>query len=107
MTPYAVLLVKPTDDDLTIRKRFHELSKAQHPDRFGAAGVPGPLWYLISEAYGQVKTAEARRTWNEWQRKLARTCGDCEGSGVVWKRLGKDKSAKLCTTCNGEGRTKK
>ena len=107
MTPYSVLLVKPTDDDLTIRKRFHELSKANHPDRPGAGGVPGPLWQVLVDAYGQVKTAALRAQWCRAQSQLARLCTICGGNGVTWRRVGKDRSPIICEKCNGEGRVKK
>ena len=106
-TPYSVLLVKPNDDDLTIRKRFHELSKVQHPDRDGAAGVPGPLWQSLVDAYGQVKTVGHRTAWHQAQAHLARLCHTCDGYGVTWKRVGKDRSPIICEKCNGEGRVKK
>ena len=107
MTPYAVLGMRPTDDDLTIRKRFHELSKLQHPDRLGAGGVPGPLWQVLVDAYGQVKTEGHRTAWCRAQSQLARLCTICGGNGVTWKRIGKDKGAVICAKCNGEGRVKK
>ena len=106
-TPYAFLLVKPGDDDLTIRKRFHELSKTQHPDRHGAGGAPGPLWQPLVDAYGQVKTAALRVQWHREQVQLARLCPTCEGLGVTWKRVGKDRSPIICEKCGGEGRVKK
>ena len=37
MTPYAVLLVKSTDDDAVIRARFHALARNEHPTRASAA----------------------------------------------------------------------
>jgi DnaJ-class molecular chaperone len=107
VTPYAVLLVKPTDDDDMIRKRFHELARSQHPDRDGAAGVPGPLWQTLIDAYGQVKTAQLRAAWHQAQVHLARLCLTCEGLGVTWRRVGKDRAATICGKCNGEGRVKK
>ena len=107
MTPFAVLLVKPTDDDLTIRKRFHELSKIQHPDRAGAGGMPGENWHQLVTAYSLIKTEERRAAYRHAQARLAHLCPVCFGSGVTWKRVGKDKSASICTKCNGEGRVKK
>ena len=106
-TPFAVLQIKPSDDDLTIRKRFHELSKSQHPDRPGAGGIPGPLWQQLVDAYGQVKTATHRTAWHQAQAQLARLCHTCEGLGVTWKRVGRDRSATICGECNGEGRVKR
>jgi DnaJ-domain-containing protein 1 len=47
--PYAVLLVRMTDTDTTIRKRFHQLAEHQHPDRDGANGKPGPQWFAIAQ----------------------------------------------------------
>ena len=107
MTPYAILLCKPSDTDLAIRKRFHELSKTQHPDRSGAGGVPGSLWQDLVDAYGQVKTDERRIAWHQAQAHLARLCHTCEGLGIAWKRIGKNKDAVVCVKCNGEGRVKK
>ena len=106
-TPYAFLLVKPSDDDLTIRKRFHELSKGQHPDRPGAGGVRGPLWQPLVDAYGQVKTVGNRTAWHRAQSQLARLCASCSGNGVTWKRVGRDKGAVVCSVCDGEGRVKR
>jgi DnaJ like chaperone protein len=38
--PYKILSVNRTDDDLTIRKRWIELSKEHHPDNLIAKGLP-------------------------------------------------------------------
>jgi DnaJ-class molecular chaperone len=105
VTPYAVLLVKPTDDDLTIRKRFHELSWILHPDR--NYGTPGASWQAVIDAYQQVKTQERRTDWCSTQGQLARMCIGCQGYGVTWRRVGKDKSAAICSACGGEGRRMK
>lgn len=107
MTPYAVMCIKPSDDDQVIRKRFHELSKSQHPDRDGAGGVPGPQWQALVDAYGQVKTVGHRTAWHQAQVHLARLCSTCEGLGVIWRRVGRDRSPIICEKCNGEGRVKR
>jgi len=103
MTPYAILLVRPVDSDETIRKRFHVLSKGQHPDRIGAKGTPGPEWYEQAAAYSCVKTEALRKEWAAYRKQLARQCVTCGGCGVVWKRIGKDQGTKVCAQCAGEG----
>ena len=55
MTPYAVLLVRPLDEDYTVRHAFHQLSKQHHPDHPGANGAPGLLWYALVAAYQAVR----------------------------------------------------
>ena len=103
MTPYTVLLVHPTDSDETIRRRFHALSAHHHPDRAGARGVPGPLWYDITEAYSAIKTETKRAALEKHGAKLAGRCAVCRGSGVVGSRFAGSK-IKVCEVCKGEGR---
>ena len=105
MTPWAELLLNPTTaTDLTVRRRYHELAREQHPDRVGADGKPGPHWHVLTTAYSLVKTTEARAEWQRTQAVLANICQVCGGSGVTVKRLGKDKGVAICASCNGEGR---
>lgn len=104
MTPWAVLLVKPLDSDLTIRQAFHDQARTQHPDAGGIDGKPGSRWHLIVEAYGLVKTAELRAAWERGQTRLSGRCPACDGSGVAWRRTGRDRAVKLCPRCAGEGR---
>lgn len=106
LTPYAELLVRPLDDDLTIRQRFHELSRAQHPDRDGAAGRPGPRWYALAAAYGAIKTQAARCVWEAMQGSLSGVCAACCGYGVQGSRIGGSK-VRLCEACKGVGRAKR
>ena len=107
MTPWAELLVRPSDDDLTIRKRFHILIADQHPDRDGADGEPGARWYDLTRAYSAIKTEDARTAWLATRAKLARLCQDCNSLGVKIRRLGKDKGISVCAICGGEGRRMK
>ena len=104
MTPWAVLLLRPGSEDRDISKKFRELSRAQHPDRDGANGVPGPDWYKITEAYELIKTEPARKSWEHGRLVLSNRCMSCAGSGVVWSRLGKNRPADICRVCSGEGR---
>jgi DnaJ-class molecular chaperone len=103
MTPYAVLLVKPTDDDAVIRARFHELIRPEHPDLGGASGKPGENWSALTEAYGLVKTSSARQSWERKVRTLAGLCTSCQGFGVRGSRIGGGRIT-ICPACQGEGR---
>jgi DnaJ-class molecular chaperone len=100
MTPYATLLVKPTDDDKTIRKTYHRLVEDHHPDR--NAGVPGPRWETLTRAYNAIKTLEARERWEEAQKMLAARCSRCSGSGVGGTRMFKGR-IRVCDICEGSG----
>lgn len=105
MTPYAILLCRPSDADLTIRQRFHALSKAQHPDRAGGGGVPGPLWFVITTAYGLVKSSKAREAYAASLRGLSRLCPVCDGYGVRGSRAAGGR-LRACDGCRGEGRVR-
>ena len=104
MTPYALLLVRPTDTDLAVRQRFHALVAAEHPDRNN--GVPGTMWYQLKAAYEAVKTAPLRAEWVRLRGQLAGTCVACRGYGVTWRRVGQAarQGAVVCAACEGEGR---
>jgi DnaJ-class molecular chaperone len=102
MTPFASLLVLPTDDDDRIRCAYHALSRLHHPDRAG--GAPGPRWYEIAAAYAAVKTVAARARW-AWEMELAAgSCPACAGYGVQGSRITK---VRLCPACGGEGKEKR
>lgn len=107
MTPWAELLVRPLDNDLFIRQRFHALVSEQHPDRDGADGQPGPRWYALVAAYTAAKTEAGRADWQVQRAKLARLCESCKGLGIEVRRIGKDKGVKVCAACKGEGRRAK
>ena len=106
MTPYAELLVRPSDSDEVIRKRFHVLSRTEHPDRDGAQGEPVPRWYALAAAYGAVKTLSMRTAWATNQLRLSGLCAVCQGSGVTGSRVGRA-VPKVCAACGGEGRVKR
>jgi len=101
MTPYAVLLVKPTDADEVIRKAYHDVAKKIHPDKVG--GAVGDGWHVYTMAYTAVKTAEKRDEWAKRQAALSGLCGGCEGSGVRGTRMFKGR-VRRCEECGGEGR---
>lgn len=105
MTPWAELLLDPADaGEREVRARFHALSRTQHPDRDGAAGMPGPRWAAVCAAYQAVKTSALRAEWERRQRALAGRCAKCEGTGVSVQRTGKNRGVSVCTKCEGEGR---
>ena len=106
MTPYALLLVKPTDEDAVIRRRFHILAKSEHPDRPGADGVPGTMWYVLKAAYEAVETQERRDNWARRQAHLSGLCTACRGCGVTWRRVGvaARQGPVVCASCAGAGR---
>jgi DnaJ like chaperone protein len=61
--PYKVLSVKRDDDDITIRKRWIQLSKEHHPDNLLAKGLPSEFieeankeLSSINLAYDKIKT---------------------------------------------------
>lgn len=101
MTPYAILLVKPTDPDDVIRKAYHKHAETQHPDRNG--GVPGPQWKVTTDAYTAIKTEDARNNWALRLSLMAGVCENCDGSGVKGTRMFKGK-IRLCEECKGVGR---
>ncbi len=103
-TPYAVLLAKPTDSDETVRKLYHRIAEANHPDRSTKRGAPGPLWFDATEAYTAIKTREKRYEWRKHHETLSGLCQDCEGYGVRGARLFKG-TVRPCPACGGEGRT--
>jgi DnaJ-class molecular chaperone len=100
-TPYAFLLVKPSDPDEAIRKAYWVVAQVHHPDRNG--GVAGELWAPATAAYDAIKTDEARARWAAKQHLLAGTCTVCGGCGVVGTRMFKGK-IRLCAECGGNGR---
>jgi DnaJ-class molecular chaperone len=106
MTPYAVLLLTPRDSDDVVRAAFHALSRDQHPDRDGADGVPGTMWYAIVNAYTALKTTSSRAVYDRALKSLAGVCSTCGGYGTVGTRRFKG-TIRLCTTCKGEGRVKR
>lgn len=101
MTPYAILLVKPTDSDELIRKTYWKKAEKLHPDR--NEGFASPTWYTVTAAYVAIKTADARNKWAEQQEMLAGQCDTCDGIGVKGTRMFKGK-IRLCEDCKGEGR---
>lgn len=101
MTPYATLLVKPTDTDEVIRKTYHAIAREEHPDLTGMAVTE--RWQLTTAAYTAIKNADARFSWAKKQELLSGLCTTCEGSGVRGTRMFKSK-IKLCSECEGEGR---
>ena len=103
MTPYAELMVRPLDGDLTIRQQFHVLSRTEHPDRDGSGGVPGPRWYALTAAYGAIKTERLREALAARRSHLSGLCKPCRGLGVMGSRVGGSK-VLLCAACKGEGR---
>lgn len=120
LTPYAVLLVRPSDDDDTIRRAFHALSKQLHPDALvgndarhelhgslrTTTAKPPDQWYVVVGAYSAVKTREMRDQYHRYIHGLSGVCAKCDGAGVHGGRsLGG--SIKICESCQGEGRSKK
>ncbi len=101
MTPYAILLVKPTDGDEVIRKAYHAIAEEEHPDKTGRAVTE--RWYVATNAYTVIKTAAKRENWALAQRLLSGVCGQCGGTGVVGTRMFKGK-IRVCGVCKGVGR---
>jgi DnaJ-class molecular chaperone len=102
LTPYAVLLVRPSDGDDTVRAAFHEIARRSHPDSHDQS--LSALWYLATMAYAALKTAKARDTWLAKQIKLSGLCGICKGYGIVVERR---REVRVCTACEGEGRIRR
>ena len=101
LTPYAVLLLRPSATDDEIRQRFHALAKDQHPDRDGAGGAPGPLWFTLTAAYTSIKSQPSRDAWERAEALRSRRCASCKGVGTTGGRLG---GVKVCAACAGTGR---
>jgi len=106
LTPYATLLASPHWDDDKIRARFHVITRTNHPDRPGALGQPGPLWYAASAAYSLIKTEALRITWLKHKALFAGLCPLCQGSGVIGGSGVGGSKPKICAKCGGEGRPK-
>jgi DnaJ-class molecular chaperone len=100
MTPYAILLVKPTDSDDDIRKTYQVFARATHAD---LNLHKREEWERYTSAYTLVKTEEARMKWGKRQSTMAGLCGDCDGCGVRGTRRFKGK-IQVCSACKGEGR---
>lgn len=100
LTPYAVLLVKPTDGDVAIRKRFHELSRLYHPD---TGSDERQQWQATVDAYNAIKLPELRVDLHRKTQKRAYVCSTCLGCGVVWSRVKPNARANRCATCKGAG----
>jgi hypothetical protein len=101
VTPYAVLLVKPTDTDEVVRKAYHETARRDHPDANG--GRPGPMWHTATAAYAAIKTAAARESWAKRQSALSGRCELCDGCGVRGTRMFGGR-IRACDGCGGAGR---
>ena len=102
MTPYATLMVRPADDDATIRRAFHALSKRHHPDKTPSQPAPKE-WYAAVAAYSVIKSADGRAKHDRYMQGLSGVCAACRGSGVRGTRSAGGK-LRLCDTCFGEGR---
>lgn len=100
MTPYAVLLVKPSDSYDVIRKAYHDIAKKTHPDRDPTEGA---AWETATAAYTAIKTQDARETWERMMSNLANPCDECACSGVKGTRMFKGK-IRVCENCKGMGR---
>jgi len=103
LTPWAELLVRPEDPDEVIRRAYHAVARREHSDAT-ADGTPGPRWHAVTAAYCALKTEALRSRWLAARAGLARLCTACGGLGVTWRRVGKDKAAKVCMGCQGAGR---
>ena len=103
LTPYAVLGVKNTDSDDTIRRAYHVVARTEHPDA-SVGGKPTPAWYISTEAYTAIKSVLARIQWEAQLRIAAKVCIKCRGYGVSGSRVGGG-SVGTCKGCNGTGRS--
>lgn len=101
MTPYAILLCKPSDSDETIRRLYHKHAEAHHPDVNG--GAADEQWYAATSAYSAIKTEEKRFEWRQRHCLLSGLCHKCASAGVVGSRLAGGK-IKVCVACGGKGR---
>ena len=102
MTPYARLLVRPSDPDAVISARFQQLARTLHPDA-RPDSRPGEGWYELTAAYAVIRTAPGREALARAVKLDARRCAVCAGAGVVGSRSAGSK-VRLCATCKGEGR---
>lgn len=99
ITPYAVLLVRPSDNDDAVRKAFHALAERWHPDKRG--GEVTGQWHAAAQAYAVVKTEGLRAAWERSMKLHAGRCAECEGYGVKGSRLTK---VRVCSGCGGGGK---
>ena len=54
---YSVLGAKATDDAATLRKRYHELAKKNHPDAMRAQGLPEEMVGKATERMSRINAA--------------------------------------------------
>jgi DnaJ-class molecular chaperone len=108
LTPYAVLGVKPTDTDETIRRFYHEIARETHPDALLGMSEPAQVqgsyqWHRATEAYNAIKTLDKREAWRRGRRVLSGLCPSCQGVGTQGTRRFKGQ-VKACDRCGGTGR---
>jgi DnaJ-class molecular chaperone len=108
MTPYAVLLARPTDSDDAIRALYHVIARRTHPD--AAAATYGTAqealkaeWHTATDAYTAIKTVKAREAWERSRKLLSGLCAPCRGEGTQGTRRFKG-VVRLCAACGGAGR---
>jgi hypothetical protein len=103
LTPWAELLVRPVDGDDVVRRAWHAIARVEHADAT-ADRRPGPRWQAAKAAYEAVEDEAARMRWAAALAHQAGLCAVCVGFGVTWRRVGKDRGAKVCAACGGEGK---
>jgi curved DNA-binding protein CbpA len=108
LTPYAVLLARPTDSDDAIRSLYHVIARRTHPDAaaapYGAAQEALKAeWHAATAAYTAIKTVKAREAWERSRKLLSGLCAPCQGVGTVGTRRFKG-VVRLCAVCGGTGR---
>ncbi|RYP51258.1 hypothetical protein DL768_003355 [Monosporascus sp. mg162] len=62
---YAILGVEPGADAPTIKKAFHKLSLAHHPDKAGNSPAAHERYVAIVEAYAVLSDASKRRAYDD------------------------------------------
>jgi DnaJ domain len=103
VTPYAVLLCRPSDGDAVIRKAYHALVRSEHPD--ANDGEEGARWAELTGAYNAIKTEALRDRWAASRHLRAGSCAACDGCGTTGTRRFKG-VVRLCVACGGRGRSK-
>jgi hypothetical protein len=109
LTPYAVLKVKPTDTDDTIRAFYHIIARRTHPDAItylpstDEDALNKEEWHAATAAYSAIKTEDKRAAWERERRLLSGRCVPCQGVGTQGTRRFKG-TIRLCACCGGTGR---
>ena len=88
-TPFEILELPDDADEVTVKRRWHQLASLHHPDKGGSPTE----FSRLHEAY--------RRALDEIHDRV---CHGCRGTGKYKVVRGWRESYLQCPTCGGSGR---